>query len=251
MSRKTEIIYGVHAVRHALKSAPDDVLELWLQAGKHNSREITEIVHMAGAAKIAIQQVSRDAMEKISDGSVHQGVVIKRRVRQKPVHDLESLLDALQDTIPLVLVLDSVQDPHNLGACLRTANAAGADAVLITRDRAVSVNATVRKIASGAADHTPVISVTNLARALKRMKQQGIWCFGLAEGAGDELYTADLTVPLALVMGAEGKGLRENTRKHCDKLVRIPMLGQVESLNVSVASAVCLYEAVRQRQESH
>ena len=251
MSRNTEIIYGIHAVRHALSRSPETVLELWVQGGKEQSQEIKNILSNAVAADISIQHVSRDAIEKLSAGAVHQGIVIKRKVKQTAISDLKSLLDSLQHSSPLLLVLDGIQDPHNLGACLRTANAAGADAVLIPKDRAVSLTAAVHKIASGAAEHTPVITVTNLARALDQIKQHGIWCFGLAGDAEEQIFSADLTVPLALVLGAEGKGLRENTRKHCDKLVRIPMLGQVESLNVSVATAVCLYEAVRQRQRSH
>lgn len=248
MTKSPEIIYGIHAVRHALGRAPDAVLELWVQDGKHGSKEITGIVHMAESAGISIQQVSRDAIDKISEGAVHQGVILKRKSGQKTIHDLESLFAALENSIPLVLVLDGIQDPHNLGACLRTANAAAVDAVIIPKDRAVAVNETVHKIASGAAEHTPVITVTNLARTLEQIKQQGIWCFGLVEGADSDIYAADLTVPLALVLGAEGSGLRQNTRNHCDKLVQIPMLGEVESLNVSVAAAVCLYETVRQRR---
>ena len=249
MTSNIEVIYGIHAVRHALRKTPGEVLELWVQDGKHNSSEITGIVDMAGSAGISTQQVSRDAIDKLSSGAVHQGVVIKRRIRDKAVNDLESLIAKLENSNPLLLVLDGVQDPHNLGACLRTANATGADAVIIPKDRSVSLNATVSKIASGAAEHTPVIAVTNLARTLEQIKQQGVWCFGLAEEADSEVYAIDLTVPLALVLGAEGRGLRQNTRKHCDQLVKIPMAGEVESLNVSVAAAVCLYETLRQRRK--
>ena len=251
MSSNTEIIYGIHAVRHALRRSPDTVLELWVQEGKEQSEEIKTILSNAVASDISIQYVSRNAIEKLSAGVVHQGVVIKRRVKRAAISDLKSLLESLQHSSPLLLVLDGVQDPHNLGACLRTANAAGADAVLIPKDRAVSLTATVRKIASGAAEHTPVITVTNLSRALDQLTQHGIWCFGLDGDAEEDIFNADLAVPLALVLGAEGRGLRENTRNHCDKLVRIPMLGQVESLNVSVATAVCLFESVRQRQGSN
>ena len=247
MSRKTEIIYGSHAVRHALDKSPADVLELWLLEGKPATGELAAIVAMAAAVKLPVQYASRAALDKISAGGAHQGVAIKRRTSAVPVNDFSSLLDALTASVPLLLVLDGIQDPHNLGACLRTANAAGVDAVIIPADRSVGVTATVRKIASGAAEHTPVITVTNLARTLTQLQERGVWCFGLSEAAASELYTTDLTVPLALVLGAEGKGLRQNTRQHCDKLVSIPMYGQVESLNVSVAAAVCLYEAVRQR----
>jgi 23S rRNA (guanosine2251-2'-O)-methyltransferase len=176
--------------------------------------------------------------------------VIRRRATAASGSDLAALLETFHNTIPLILVLDGIQDPHNLGACLRTANAAGVNAVVIPGDRAVGVNATVRKVASGAAEHTPVVTVTNLSRALTQLKQAGVWCFGLSESASADIYATDLTVPLALVLGAEGKGLRQNTRLHCDQLLSIPMRGQVESLNVSAAAAVCLFETVRQRKMS-
>ena len=247
MAKKVEVIYGIHAVRHALNRSPADVLELWIQEGKQAAGELAAIVAMAATAMRPVQYVSRATLDKISAGGVHQGIAIKRRRIPTPIGDLGSLLDALDNTVPLLLVLDGIQDPHNLGACLRTANATGVDAVIIPADRTVSVNATVCKIASGAAEHTPVITVTNLARTLTQLQERGLWCFGLSEAAESEIYATDLTVPIALVLGAEGKGLRQNTRRHCDKLVSIPMFGQVESLNVSVAAAVCLYEAVRQR----
>lgn len=248
MSRNTEIIYGIHAVRHAFKKSPEEILELWVQEGKQGSGEVNQILDLASAAGISVSAVSREAMERAAGNSVHQGILLRRKTTPTKITDLDSLLSSLKDRIPLLLVLDGVQDPHNLGACLRTANATGVDAIIVPRDRAVAVTATVRKIASGAAEHTPVITVTNLARSLDRIREQGIWCFGLSDQAQDGIYTVDLTVPLALVLGAEGKGLRQNTRNHCDKLVQIPMAGEVESLNVSVAAAVCLYEAVRQRR---
>ena len=247
MAKNVEIIYGIHAVRHALNKSSADVLELWIQEGKPVAGELGTIVSMVATSALTVQPVTRATLDKITVGGVHQGVAIKRRMSPAPFSDLAALLDALIDTMPLLLVLDGIQDPHNLGACLRTADAAGADAVLVPADRAVSVNATVRKIASGAAEHTPVITVTNLTRALTQLQERGVWCFGLSESAESQIYATDLTVPVALVLGAEGKGLRQNTRQHCDKLVSIPMFGQVESLNVSVAAAVCLYEAVRQR----
>jgi len=202
---------------------------------------------MATGFGIRVQSVSRTALDKISDGGNHQGIAVRRRVSATSITDLESLLASLTDRPPLLLLLDGIQDPHNLGACLRTANAAGADAVIIPADRAVGVTATVRKIASGAAEHTPVITVTNLARAMTQLQQHGVWCYGLTESADVRLFSADLTMPLALVLGAEGRGIRQNIRQHCDQLVSIPMYGQVESLNVSVTAAVCLYEAIRQR----
>lgn len=247
MARKSEIIYGVHAVDHVLKHSSEDVLEVYLTDSKKISKEIDAILRIAGNAGISVQRISRDAMASMTGDAVHQGIAVKRRSRKTCINDLQSLLDSMADDVPLLLVLDGVQDPHNLGACLRTANAAGVNAIIIPRDKSVSVNATVRKIASGAAEHTPVIAVTNLARTLEQLKQHGVWCFGLAEDAGLCIYDTDLNVPLALVLGSEGKGLRLNTSNHCDQLVHVPMKGEVESLNVSVTAAVCLYETLRQR----
>jgi 23S rRNA (guanosine2251-2'-O)-methyltransferase len=157
------------------------------------------------------------------------------------------MLMDVRETLPLFLVLDGVQDPHNLGACLRTADAAGVRAVIMPKARTAPLSATVSKVASGAAEHIPVIQVTNLARTLRQMQEAGIWIIGTADDAGCSLYGADFKRAVALVMGGEGAGLRENTRQHCDLLVRIPMAGSVESLNVSVAAGICLFEAVRQR----
>ena len=161
--------------------------------------------------------------------------------------DLASVLEIDDGTKALFLVLDGIQDPHNLGACLRTADAVGVRAVILPKDRAVGLNETVRKVACGAAENTPVIHVTNLSRSLREMQDAGVWIIGTADEAENTIYEEDLTLPIALVMGSEGQGLRQNTRKHCDKLVNIPMAGVVESLNVSVAAGVCLYEAQRQR----
>ena len=250
MTNKTEIIYGVHAVRHALEYSADTVIELWLQQSKKGSKQLQAIVDLAQHHTIQIQYVPKDSLEKQAGDTVHQGIVIKKKVHtgNKP-KDLDSLLTKLTDKPALILVLDGIQDPHNLGACLRTANAAGVDAVVIPKDRAVQVNATVSKVASGAAEHTPVVAVTNLARSLEKMQKSGFWIIGTAGEAPESLFQTDLTGPVALVLGAEGKGLRDNTAKHCDKLVHIPMAGQVESLNVSVATGICLFEAVRQRTE--
>ena len=247
MARKTEIIYGIHAVEHVLKRSPEDVLELWLLDSRKTSKEIDAIQKLAEKAGINLQFISKPALENVTGDAVHQGVAVRRRAGTQNFDDLDTLLEQSGDSVPLLLILDGVQDPHNLGACLRTANATGVDAVIIPRDRAVPVNATVRKIASGAAEHTPVITVINLARTMENLQQRGIWCFGLAEDADNSLFETDLSVPVALVLGGEGKGLRQNTRKHCDKLVHLPLRGQVESLNVSVTAAVCLYETVRQR----
>jgi len=219
-----------------------------VQDNKKTTKEIISISQSATRGGVTIQYVSAKALDRITAAMMHQGVALKRRVKaQVQINDLDALLRTTQDSTAFILILDGVQDPHNLGACLRSADAAGVDGIVIPKDRAVQVNATVTKVASGAAEHVPVIPVTNLARSLSAMREAGIWIFGAAEDAATRLYDVDLTVPMALVLGAEGAGLRRNTREHCDKLFSIPMQGNVESLNVSVAAGVCLYETVRQR----
>jgi len=254
MSKKTEITYGTHAVRHALKTAASDILEMWAQDNKKpdkkSSSALSEILELAKNAQVTVQYVANKTLDKLTHQGNHQGIAIRRKVSMMDSKiDLASVLDVDIDNggKALFLVLDGVQDPHNLGACLRTADAVGVRAVILPKDRAVSLNETVRKVACGAAENTPVIHVTNLSRALREMQDAGIWVIGTADDAENTIYEEDLTSPIALVMGSEGQGLRQNTRKHCDKLVNIPMSGVVESLNVSVAAGVCLYEARRQR----
>lgn len=246
MKPKDEIIYGLHAVRHAIEHSAESVLELWVQNNKQASAEISNIIRTAEAAGISIQSVAVETLKKHTGAAVHQGLAARRRIIDKLV-DLDTLLTQRENSVPLFLVLDGIQDPHNLGACLRTADAAGVEAVIIPKDRAVAVTTTVRKVASGGAENIPVITVTNIARTLKKMQQAGIWIFGTDDETNTSLYEVDLKIPLAIVMGAEGKGLRHNTRKHCDCLVSIPMRGITESLNVSVATGICLYEVLRQR----
>lgn len=248
MSNKNEITCGIHAVRHALKNASTDVQEMWALDNKKPAKAISEIIEIAKAAKISVQFVANKTLDKLTHQANHQGVVIRRKVSSiNRDIDLASVLEIDDGINALYLVLDGVQDPHNLGACLRTADAVGVRAVIVPKDRAVGVNETVRKVACGAAENTPVIHVTNLSRSLKEMQDAGVWVIGTDDEAENTLYQEDLTSPIALVMGSEGEGLRQNTRKHCDKLVNIPMAGVVESLNVSVAAGVCLYEAQRQR----
>lgn len=242
-----ELIHGLHAVRAALRYDPAGVVEAWMERNRRDQRmqRLREELERCGAR---IQQVSRRELDRLSDGAAHQGVVIRFR-GSAPRGDeaLAAHLDGLS-AAPLLLVLDQVQDPHNLGACLRTADAAGVDAVVAPRDRAVGLTATVHKVASGATASVPFFQVTNLARTLEALKQRGIWLVGAAGEAEAAPWALDLDGPLAIVMGAEGTGLRRLTREACDFLARIPMAGQVESLNVSVATGVLLYEAVRQRQ---
>ena len=239
-----QLLFGFHAVTVRLKTAPRSVLEVHVDTARRDQR-MRQFVERATAAGARLFDSDDARLQKMSGTSRHQGVVA--RVDALAVsHSLDDTLDAVEGP-PLLLVLDGVTDPHNLGACLRVADGAGAHAVIAPKDHAVGVNATVAKVASGAAETVPYFMVTNLARTLNELKERNIWCLGLSDEATQTLYQADLKGPAALVMGAEGTGLRQLTRKTCDALVSIPMLGAVESLNVSVASGICLYEAVRQR----
>lgn len=240
-------IYGTHAVLAAITKNSGKVDRVWLQQGKRNKKQ-NEIVTHAELKKINIAQTTKQELDKLAGrNAVHQGVVASVRTADTGSdNDLESLLDNLA-TDPLLLLLDGVMDPHNLGACIRTADAAGVHGVILPKNRGAAVNATVCKVASGAAEHIAIFEVSNLARTINKLKQRGIWVIGTAGTARQTLYESDLGGPVALVMGSEGKGLRRLTRDECDQLVSIPISGSVESLNVSAASAVCLYEIVRQR----
>ncbi|QGU32675.1 23S rRNA (guanosine(2251)-2'-O)-methyltransferase RlmB [Thermochromatium tepidum] len=238
---------GIHSVRAALKFGIEGVEEVWLERTRRD-RRLNELAELVRATGIRVRQVERAELERAAAGIKHQGVLAWVRVpTARSESDLMALLDRLE-VPPFLLLLDEIQDPHNLGACLRTAEAAGVQAVIAPKDNAVGLTPVVCKVASGAAATLPYVQVTNLARVMERLKERGIWLIGTAGEASDELYRADLTGPLGLVMGAEGRGLRRLTRERCDRLVRLPMCGQVESLNVSVAAGVCLYEALRQRR---
>lgn len=244
----THLIYGLHAVQMALKTRPELILELWCDQQRHDGR-VQQLIRQAQTLGLKVQQADRDQLRKMAGTPRHQGVVAHcklPRTKSGSEEALDSILDNLAEA-PFLLVLDGVQDPHNLGACLRSADGAGVHAVIAPKDRAVSLTGTVAKVASGAAHSVPFIQVTNLARTLRALQQRGIWLVGTDGEADINVYDVDLTGPLAMVMGAEGTGLRRLTRECCDYLVRLPMAGVVESLNVSVATGVCLYEAVRQR----
>jgi predicted rRNA methylase len=243
---KPQFIYGLHAVRAALKYDASQVVEVWLEPHRRDSK-MQRLVETLSGLSVPLHRVTRRALDEMVGGEPHQGVVISY-IGPEPqgADDLDSFLDGL-DEPPLLLILDQVQDPHNLGACLRSADAAGVDAVIAPRDRAVGLTATVHKVASGAARTMPFFQVTNLARVLRELRDRGIWLVGAAGEAERSVYELDLTGPLGIVMGAEETGLRRLTREHCDELVRIPMRGHVESLNVSVATGVLLFEALRQR----
>ncbi|CAM5363599.1 23S rRNA (guanosine(2251)-2'-O)-methyltransferase RlmB [Thauera sp. 28] len=240
----TKLIYGFHAVSAKLRHAPDAVLEVYLSADRKDAR-VRKFLVQAEAAGVRISQAEGDKLDGLVGTRRHQGVVAKVDATRRDIK-LADVLDSLDENA-LILVLDGVQDPHNLGACLRVADAAGAHAVVAPKDRAVGLNATAVKVASGAADTVPYITVTNLARALREMQEAGVWVVGAAGEADKTLYDIDQKVPVAWVLGAEGDGLRRLTRDTCDELARIPMHGSVESLNVSVASGICLFEARRQR----
>ena len=239
------ILFGFHAVTVRLKTAPASVLEVHLDVQRRDAR-MRGFAERARQAGTRLVDSSDAQLTQLAGTARHQGVVARVNALA-PRHSLDDVLDEVQGA-PLVLVLDGVTDPHNLGACLRVADGAGAHAVIAPKDHAVGLNATVAKVASGAAETVPYLMVTNLARTLNEMKERDIRIVGTSDDAQHTIHDIDLSGPLALVLGAEGSGLRQLTRKTCDELVRIPMRGAVESLNVSVAAGVCLYEALRQRK---
>ena len=239
-----KVLFGFHAVGVRLKTAPRSILEIYADPTRKDAR-MRQFLVRAQEAGVRVVEADGMRLAKLAGSHGHQGVAA--RVEAIPqAHSLDDLLDSLSQP-PLLLVLDGVTDPHNLGACLRVADGAGAHAVIAPKDHAVGVNATVAKVASGAAETVPYFMVTNLARTLGELKERNIWCIGTSDDAPKTVYQADLKGPVALVLGAEGQGMRQLTRKTRDELVAIPMRGTVESLNVSVASGVCLYEALRQR----
>ncbi len=241
------VAYGVHTVRVLLARTPARVRRVLLVGGKDAGR-LAEIRTLAARSGIQVTTVDEATLDKLAEGGRHQGVLAEVTARSgDPETQLEEALEAASGP-PLLLVLDGVQDPHNLGACLRSADAAGVAAVIVPRDRAAGLTPVVRKVAAGAAETVPLVSVVNLARTLRELKDRGIWLTGTDDSADRLLYDVDLTGPLALVMGSEGEGMRRLTRECCDQLVSIPMGGAVESLNVSVAAGVVLFEAVRQRR---
>lgn len=241
-----ELLIGIHAVEAALNHDVGNLVELYIESGTQNAR-VKELGERARELGVKPHARDRAALDRMTGGARHQGVVARYNA---PAPLPESSLAELADKAgreALFLVLDGVTDPHNFGACLRSAEAAGVTAVVVPKDRAVGVTPTVRRASAGAADRVAIVAVTNLARALKSLKDAGAWLVGLAGETEQPLYAVDLKGPLALVLGSEGEGLRRLTREACDFLVRIPMRGDVESLNVSVATGVVLFEALRQR----
>jgi len=247
--KRTERVFGLHAVGSLLQRDPARVSVLLALESRTDTR-MTEVLQLAEKAKVPVRRVSRRELDELVAGVSHQGVVAETGAAPSlGEKELPAFLDALGGGA-FLLVLDGVQDPHNLGACLRSANAAGVDAVIIPRDRSAPLNATARKVACGAAESLPVIRVTNLARTLRFLREAGVWIYGASGDAASSLYETDLCGPLALVLGGEGRGLRRLTREHCDGLLSIPMAGSISSLNVSVAAGVFLFEVRRQRAQS-
>ena len=250
-------IYGIHAVDSLLRQNPKSVQRLWAQEGREDKR-IGSLLELAQNQGVPVARESRRVLDEMAKGR-HQGIVAETLdprlhgdTAQANLWEEADLLRAVDEKAGplLILVLDGVTDPHNLGACLRSADAAGVDAVVVPKDKSADLNPTSRKVACGAAEVVPFVRVTNLSRTLQALKARGVWLFGAAGEAENSLYDSDLTLSMALVMGAEGAGLRRLTREQCDYLVRLPMAGSVSSLNVSVATGVCLFEAMRQRLAS-
>ena len=250
-----KVLFGFHALGVRLKTAPNSIIEIYFDPTRRDAR-MRQFIERAGGAGVKLIESDGPRLAKLAGGHGHQGVAARVQAVAQ-VTSLDELLEQLeasqeavpiaQRVAPLILVLDGVTDPHNLGACLRVADGAGVHAVIAPKDHAAGINATVAKVASGAAETVPYFMVTNLARTLNELKERNIWIIGTSDVASKTLYQADLKGPVALVLGAEGDGRRQLTGKTCDELVSIPMRGAVESLNVSVASGVCLYEALRQR----
>lgn len=250
MAKHEEIVFGIHAINELIKRAPERFIELFLLKGRDDER-LMPIINLARKYGIPCQLVQRKVLDEKSKGEQHQGVLARVTPgKTYSENDIEDILASAHDKgeLPFLLILDGVTDPHNLGACLRNADAAGVQAIIVPKDNAARLTATVRKVAVGAAETVPLVQVTNLARTMKQLQQLGVWIIGTAGETETCLYDVKLDGPMALVMGAEGKGMRRLTREHCDQLVKLPMAGSVSSLNVSVASGICLFEIVRQRR---
>ncbi|WP_215395825.1 23S rRNA (guanosine(2251)-2'-O)-methyltransferase RlmB [Rheinheimera oceanensis] len=239
-----DLVFGIHAVGALLQRAPQDVLEMFVMKDRDDKR-MQPLIQQARQNGVSVQFCNRKTLDDMVGGQ-HQGIIAKARLQSSGSETDLAAIVAQQDK-PFILILDGVTDPHNLGAILRSADAAGVHAVVAPKDRSVKLTSVVRKVACGAAESVPFITVTNLARTLRELQDAGVWIVGTAGETETLVYNADLKGPLALVLGAEGEGLRRLTRETCDSLVKIPMFGTVSSLNVSVAAGICLFEAVRQR----
>lgn len=239
--KKSELIYGIHAVESALKHGCENVLKVWILQGRKDKR-VQSVIKLTQQHGISLETISPDKMKKKCPDASHQGVIADIRSGIKGSVALEDILD--RDRL-LLLILDEVQDPHNIGACLRTADAAGVDAVIVSKNRSPGITSVVRKVASGAADTVPFIQVSNLARAMQQLRDNNVWIIGTSGETDASIYDINPTRKMAIVMGSEGKGMRRLTRENCDELVSIPMAGMVESLNISVATGISLFEVKR------
>ena len=247
MNKRIDRIFGLHAVKQVLENAPETILNASIQESIQ-SESVSSLRELLNKLGVSIQIVPRVALNRMVKNQNHQGILLEvQKKTKKTERDLDDILAQNQDANPLYLILDSIQDPHNLGACIRTANAVGVTAVIIPNDRAANINETVRKVASGAVENVVVINVVNLVRAIKKIKESGVWVVGTTGDAEQSIYALDLKIPTAIVMGGEGKGMRDSVQKECDYVASLPINGQVESLNVSVAAGVVLYEVIRQR----
>jgi 23S rRNA (guanosine2251-2'-O)-methyltransferase len=242
----SEFLYGIHAVQAVLNNDPVRFIEIFVLKDRKDERMLP-VINELKELGFLVQEMSRKTLDDKADGASHQGIIARvKPAKQLNEHDLDLIIAKSEN--PLLLVLDGVTDPHNLGACLRNADAAGVAAVIVPKDKSANMNATVSKVACGAAETVPLVRVTNLARTMRALQDQGVWFVGTAGEATHDIYHSKMTGPLAIVMGAEGDGMRRLTRETCDDLIKIPMSGSVSSLNVSVATGICLFEAVRQRQ---
>ena len=247
MNKRIDRIFGLHAVKQILENAPETILSASIQESIQ-SESVSSFRELLNNLGVSIQTVPRVALSRMVKNQNHQGILLEvQKKTKKTEHDLDDILVQNQHANPLYLILDSIQDPHNLGACIRTADAVGVTAVIIPNDRAANINETVRKVASGAVENVVVINVVNLVRAIKKIKESGVWVVGTTGDAEQSIYALDLKIPTAIVMGGEGKGMRDSVQKECDYVASLPINGQVESLNVSVAAGVVLYEVIRQR----
>ena len=246
--KNNEKIYGIHSVAEFIKISPERIISIWMQESINSPIEklINEVIKINN---ISVQKTKKDYLDKIIDNKNHQGIVIEvKKKNEKSTNNLDDILNDNKDSKPIYLILDSIQDPHNLGACIRTSVAAGVSAIIIPKDRAVQVNETVRKVACGAAENISIITVVNLVRTLKKMKEMGIWIIGTVSDAKESIYDFDLKIPIAIVIGGESNGIRSQVQKECDFIGSLPINKKIESLNVSVATAIVLYEALRQRR---
>lgn len=242
---KHDLLFGIHSIEAVLNNEPERILEIFALKGRDDER-MNKVIGLARRHGVSVSFVGKNKLEDRAGEESHQGIIANvRAARVKTEADLDEILNSTDQ--PFLLILDGVTDPHNLGACIRSADAAGVHAVIVPKDNAASLTPVVRKVACGAAETMPLIQVTNLARTMREVQERGIWIYGTAGEASQPLYDTKLTGPIAIVMGAEGSGMRRLTREHCDHLVSLPMAGSVSSLNVSVTTGICLFEVVRQR----